>query len=266
LEDLRLNLGNFLLESEWQSDRRPKETNIDPQLYDAYVGQYRATSDVIPHKSTLWPFSHHEDSTASQSSIGIRREGVRLFAQATGPISSPADERLPPVAGELLPESETRFFERLSGRPLTFFRNGQSKVTGLTIDCQGHAFSYDKISDQPPKAPEPVNTPLVIELDPKLLDACVGRYEFAPSAMIPTGMKLTIRREGNKLVGQGFAWEGKILKGDFDIYAGSETNFFDKFMYAQYTFIKNGKGEVMAVIRHRVGQPDCKGKKISGPV
>jgi hypothetical protein len=266
LDDLRPNLGNFLLESEWQSDCRPKETNIDHQLYNSYVGQYRPTSDVIPRKSNFWPFSHHEDATASQSSIGICHGGDRLFAQAIGPISSPADELLPPVAGELLPESETRFFERLSGRPLTFSRNGQGKVTGLTIDCQGKAFSYEKISDQPPKAPEPVHTPLVIELDPKLLDGCVGRYEFAPSAVIPIGMKLTIRREGNKLVGQGFAWEGKILKGDFDICAGSETNFFDKFMYAQYIFIKNGKGEVLAVIRHRVGQPDCKGKKISGPV
>lgn len=169
---------------------------------------------------------------------------------------------MPPVAGELLPESETLFFERLSGRPITFISDHRGKVTGLTLSYQGKSFSYEKISDQPPKAPALPKTPVVIKLDTKLLDACVGQYEFSPNASVPAGMKLTIRRYGDKLVGQGFLAEGKVLKGDFDIYPGSETDFFDRLMYAQYTFVKGRDGQVTAVVWHHVGQPDCQGKKL----
>jgi hypothetical protein len=63
---------------------------------------------------------------------------------------------LPPCAGELLPESEIFFFERLSGMPMTFSRDARGKVTGLTAHYQDNEFSYEKISDQPPKAPEPL--------------------------------------------------------------------------------------------------------------
>ena len=124
-------IGDFLLESEWQSDRRPVETNINSQVYDSYVGQYRPTSGAAPRKFRFWPFSRHEDGTTSQSGIGIRREGDRLFAQATGSNSWPVNVLLPPGTGELLPESETHFFERLSGMPMTFSRDARGKVTAL---------------------------------------------------------------------------------------------------------------------------------------
>ncbi len=262
---VRRDLGYFLLESEWQSERRPTETNINSQVYGSYVGQYRATSDAAPRRFKLWPFSRHEAGTNSQSSIGIRREGDRLFAQATGLSSLPPDELLPPGAGELLPESETCFFERLSGMPVTFSRDDRGQVTGLTLHYLGNVFSYEKISDQPPKAPEPPKRPAAIELDTKLLDACVGHYEFAPNAVFPTGAKLKIWREGDQLVGQ--VWGENTLKGAFDIYPESETNFFDKVYGAQLTFIKNDKGEVRevtAVIHYptRVWLPDSEGKKV----
>lgn len=243
---VRRDLGYYLLKSEWQSDHRPIATNISYQIYDSYVGQYNPKA-----------------AGASPSSIGIRRDGDRLFAQASGAIASPPDELLPEVAGELLPESETVFFERLSGRPVTFLRNGQGKVTGFTIDYQGRMFSYEKISGHPPKAPEPVNRLIAIKLDPKLLDACAGRYKFAPGTVVPNEMELTIRREEDKLVGQGLAWQGMVLKGDFDIYPKSETEFFDEVVSAQYTFVKNRKGEVTAVVRHVAGLPDCEGKRVN---
>jgi CubicO group peptidase (beta-lactamase class C family) len=254
-------IGRFLLESEWQSDRRPTETNISSRVYGSYVGQYRSTSDAAPHKFKLWPFARHEDGTNSQSGIGIRREGDRLFAQAMGTNSWPIDVLLPPVAGELLPESETRFFERLSGMPLTFSRDARGKVTGLTEHYQGKAFSYEKISDQPPKAPEPPHRPVSIKLGIKLLDVCAGHYECPPKAMFPTGMKLTIWREGDHLVGQ--AWGEKVPTGIFDIYPESETNFFPKTIdWLQLTFIRNDKGEVTSVHYHLVWCPDIEGKKL----
>ena len=235
-------LGNFLLESEWQSERRPKETNINRKVYGSYVGQYQRSPD--------------------QPGIGIRREGDRLFAQATDSKAWPVDVLLPPIAAELLPESETRFFERLSGNPVTFSRNFLGKVTGLTMDYQGKAFSYKKISDQPPKAPEPVKPRVAIKLDTKLLDACVGHYEFAPDAVFSAGMKLKIWREGDQLVSQAWCEGENVLPGAFDIYPESETIFFDKLLCAQYIFVKNDKGEVTAVIHHLAGFPDSEGKKL----
>jgi CubicO group peptidase (beta-lactamase class C family) len=259
---VRRDLGYFLLQSEWQSDRRPTVTNLNRSEHGSYVGQYRLRAEAASRRFKLWPFSRRAAVTNSPSGIDIHREGDQLFAQATGSIAAPPDELLPPVAGELLPESETRFFERLSGRPITFICDHRGKVTGLTLSYQGKSFSYEKISDQPLKAPALPKTPIVIKLDAKLLDACVGQYEFAPNASVPAGMKLTIRRDGNKLVGQGFLAEGKVLKGDFDIYPGSATDFFDRLMYAQYTFVKGRDGQVTALVWHHVGQPDCQGKKI----
>jgi CubicO group peptidase (beta-lactamase class C family) len=253
-------LGDFLLEAEWQSDRRPTEIKINDPAYGSYVGQYRSASDAAPRKFRLWPFSRHKDDAASQSGIGIRCEGGRLFAQATGTNSWSVEAFLPPIAGELLPESETRFFERLSGIPMTFSRDALGKVTGLTAHIPGAEFSLAKISDQSPKVPEPPKPRVAIKLDIKLLDACVGHYEFAPDAALPAGAKLTISREGDQLVWQ--AWGENATRGAIDIYPESETNFFIKLNGAQLTFIKNDKGEVTAVIHHLAGLPDNEGKKL----
>ncbi len=257
-------IGNFLLESEWQSDRRPKEAKISSEVYGSYVGQYQRSPDFALRMFMMRQFLHNAPKAAIyipagfylaalvvllwqaasfrkrllilgcavlvsgllalllamvsshvvQSGIGIRREGGRLFAQATGVRLWPVDVLLPPVAGELLPESETRFFERLKGIPMTFSRDVRGKVTCLTVHIPGVEFSLTKISDQPPKAPEPIKPRVAIKLDAKLLDAIVGHYEFAPNAVWPpSGMKLKIWREGDLLVGQ--AWGKDVRRWRF---------------------------------------------------
>jgi CubicO group peptidase (beta-lactamase class C family) len=236
-------IGRILLESQWQSDRRPKETKIGSRVYDSYVGQYHSS----PH-------------TASDPCIGIRREGNQLFVQVTGLKSVSADIFLPPKTGELLPESETRFFERLSGNPVIFSRDAQGKATGLIVQYNGKTFSYDKISDQPPEAPEPRKLHTAIKLDTKLLDAVVGDYEFAHGAGLPAGMKLSIWQDGNQLTGQ--VWGENALKGAFDIYPESETKFFVKLDGSELIFFKNDRGEITSVIRHTESRSDAKGKKL----
>jgi hypothetical protein len=193
--------------------------------------------------------------------IGIRREGDRIFVQYDIRLSPVTAKFLPHITGELLPESETRFFERMTGMPITFSRDDRGKVTRLTVRFLGNASAYEKISDEPPKAPEPVKPRVAIKLDPKLLDAIVGHYEHPPQAVWPTaGIKVTIWREGDRLFGQA---QGKdVLQGAFEIYPESETNFFLKVNGAQLTFIKNDKGEVTTVIHHAAGYPDSVGKKL----
>jgi D-alanyl-D-alanine-carboxypeptidase/D-alanyl-D-alanine-endopeptidase len=236
------SLGALLLECEWQSDKRPKETKISSNICDSYVGQYQRS----PH-------------SASAPGIGIRREGDSIFALATGPRSWPMRALLPTITGELLPESETRLFGRLSGMRITISRDDAGKVTSLTLQFGGETFSYEKISDQPPQIPEPPKQPVAIKLDTKFLDACVGHYEFATNAALAEGMKLTLRRQGDHLVSQ--AWAGNDTDGPVDVYPESETKFFDKFGN-QWTFMKNGKGEVTAVILHGAAFSDYEGKKL----
>jgi hypothetical protein len=101
----------------------------------------------------------------------------------------------------------------------------------------------------------------VIKLDARLLDACIGEYEFAPDGVFFTGMKLTIRRNGDHLVGRALG--RNALPGPLDIYPESETNFLVKINATQLTFIKNDKGEVTAVIHHMAGLPDSEGKKLN---
>jgi CubicO group peptidase (beta-lactamase class C family) len=321
-----MTIGMLLLESEWQSDRHPKEAKISSQVYDSYVGQYQLSPDFAlgmlimrqcllnaPKAAIYIPAGFclavlvillwrarsfrkrclilggavlvsgllvalivlvlsHMVCAVLHPGIGIRREGDRIFAQYNIRLRLPpvTAKFLPPYAPnaaelsshitcELLPESETRFFERMSGAPMTFSRDAQGKVTCLTAHFLGNAFSYDKISDQPP-APEPPKPRVAIKLDTKLLDAVVGDYKFSHSAGLPAGMKLTIWREGDQLVAQ--SWGKDVLQGAFDIYPESETNFFIKIDGAQLTFIKNDKGEVTAVIHHQAGYPDSEGKKL----
>lgn len=157
----------------------------------------------------------------------------------------------------MLPQSENRFFERLSGTRISFSRNFWGRVTSFTAHCQGNVLFYRRISDQPPKAPEPLRRPVAVKLATKLLDACVGHYEFPPDAGLPGGLKVTIAREGDQLVWR----EGPA---GVNLYPESETNFFDRIGGVQLTFLKNDQGEVTAVIARDDIPREHKGTKVSG--
>lgn len=247
------NIGRFLLTGcQWQSDCRPQETNIPGQLYDSYVGRYQLASTVRSFK--FWPFSDQHGDTALRPGIGVRYADQRLFIQAITSGPSPTNEYLPPLPLELLPQAKDHLFERLSSMPVTFCRDASGKVTGLTMDYEGKAFSYEKISDQSPKAPVLFKRPVIVELNPKQLDACVGHYEQAPGSRFPAGVKATIWREGKQMF-----WEESgtgACESIFKIFPESETNFFDKVICEQLTFIKDDKGEVTALTFRAINGPD----------
>ena len=75
---------------------------------------------------------------------------------------------------------------------------------------------------------------------------------------------MTIGRNGDHLVWQAFG--RRISQRALDLYPESETNFFHNGSRGQvtFTFIKNDKGEAMAIIHHLagLGLPDSEGKKL----
>jgi hypothetical protein len=72
-------------------------------------------------------------------------------------------------------------------------------------------------------------------------------------------MKLTLWRQGDQLVSQ--AWVEDDTDGPVDVYPESESKFFDNFGN-QWTFVKNDKGEVTAVILHGAAFSYYEGKKL----
>lgn len=302
-------IGRLLLESEWPTDRRPKEEATDSQDYDSYVGQYQLTPNfslgmltlrlilqTTPKAVTytltscclaelfilLWRAGSvrkrwiilagagvaggllpvllalalsHVVCSLFQPVVGVRREAARLFTQvAASPIYV---KSLSPIPLEILRESKTRFFNRLTGLPLTFYRDDEGRVNRLTEQVSGAVLAFVKISDQSPEISKPH---AYIKLDPKLLDACAGQYVFAPNNMFPTGVTLTIRREGSQLVGQGS--DNYSNWGVLDIYPESETVFFGKRFGAKWMFIKDANGEAVSVIVRVTGLPSIEGIKL----
>jgi CubicO group peptidase (beta-lactamase class C family) len=337
----RRQLGTLLLESEWQSDRRPQPAKISSQLCDSYAGQYQRSPSYAlgmfalrhhvfdaPRTATVLPagvclvglavwlwgaksprkrrrilswvvvaaalsapllplVSSRIFCACLHPGIGIRCEGERLFAEPIGsnlcPIEDwpsaqawrqnvhPIDVLFPPVPVEVLPESETRCFERLSGVPMTFSRDARGKVTGLALYYRGESIRYEKISDAPAKAPEPLKPPVIVKLDTNRLDACVGRYEVAAGTVFPVGMKLTVWREGEQLLAQARGAGQNFVPGAFPLFPESETNFLEKLTGAQLRFIKSEQGQVTALTHHPTGAtlewfPDWEAKKVSGLV
>jgi len=89
---------------------------------------------------------------------------------------------------------------------------------------------------------------VAIKIDPKILDAYVGQYEF------PTAFIITITKEGDSLMAQATG------QPKFELFPESDIKFFYKVMDAQVSFVKDDKGAVTHLILHQGG--DHKAKKI----
>jgi D-alanyl-D-alanine carboxypeptidase len=91
----------------------PKIVKVDPGVLDKYVGQYQ------------------------ESSVGlttVRRDGDRLFAQTEGD---------PEV--ELFPTSDETFIVRAFDAEISFVKDSQGKITGLTLHFGDQNFNLRKI-------------------------------------------------------------------------------------------------------------------------
>jgi D-alanyl-D-alanine-carboxypeptidase/D-alanyl-D-alanine-endopeptidase len=96
----------------------------------------------------------------------------------------------------------------------------------------------------------PPNSPLLqppadhteIPLNSEILDIYVGRYQFAPNAI------MTVTRKGNQLYVQ------LTGQGPLEIYPESKTDFFARVVDAQIHFKTDSKGRANELILHQLGR------------
>ncbi len=113
------DLGFHLLDSLYRLVVPPAlrtAVEVDPAIYDAYVGRYRLTEDLV---------------------FAVTRQGARLFVQLTG------QPRF-----EVFPESETKFFLRVVDAQITFGRADDGSVDHLVLHQGGVDQRAARIADK----------------------------------------------------------------------------------------------------------------------
>lgn len=85
---------------------------------------------------------------------------------------------------------------------------------------------------------------VIVKVDPRIYDSYVGEYEIAP------GFILFVTREGDKLFSRAMPIPtppSATGQPKSEMFPESETTFFVKDADAQFTFVKNDKGQVVQV-------------------
>ncbi len=104
MPEISKGLRAILFGEEYEMPRVRKAASIDPAIYDAYVGRYEVTPEVI---------------------LAVTREKDRLFIQAD-------QQKL-----GLYPESPSKFFMKMVEGEVTFVKDDQGAVTQLVIRQSG---------------------------------------------------------------------------------------------------------------------------------
>lgn len=96
-----------------EASQQPTIINLDPKLYDAYVGQY----EIAPNQL-----------------VTITREGNKLFGEMTGQTKV-----------ELFPTSQTRFIIKVADAEINFIKDTQEQITHLILRLNGKEMRAQKI-------------------------------------------------------------------------------------------------------------------------
>lgn len=132
-------------------------------------------------------------------------------------------------------------FDKKKGLGVVVLSNSANSIDDIGLHLLESKYPLSEF--EPPKQRQ------AIQLDPKVLEAYVGRYELAPSFVI------TITREDNKLYAQATG------QPRIELFAETQTQFFITVVDAQITFVKDEKGQVSELILHQNGQ-NVSGRKI----
>jgi serine-type D-Ala-D-Ala carboxypeptidase/endopeptidase len=146
------DIGRHLLDPEVplmkpRSER--KEINIDPKIFDGYVGNYQLAPNVM---------------------ISMTRDGDHLYTQLTGQ-----------ARFEIFPESETDFFLKVVDAQVIFVTNSQGKATEIILHQNGIDQHAKRVEGAPPGTPGQHKE---VAVDPKVFDGYVGTYQLAPAFAI----------------------------------------------------------------------------------
>ena len=110
--------------------------------------------------------------------------------------------------------------------------------------------------------PEPPKQRTEIQIDPKLLDNYMGRYQMTPNFI------LEITRDGDRLFAQALVQLPHNRPGDptaapkFELFAEGEKNFFARVTDKQITFETGPEGRATSLILHQPGRPDMPGARL----
>jgi CubicO group peptidase (beta-lactamase class C family) len=99
------DLAAILFGEKYEIPAAKTVVQVDPKIYDAYVGEYQLGPNFI---------------------LAVRRESDRLLTRATGQGDI-----------EIFPESETKFFPKVMEASLTFVKDESGKVTHLILHQNG---------------------------------------------------------------------------------------------------------------------------------
>lgn len=113
VDKISMDLAAILFGEEYEMPIERVAIDMDPRIYDAYVGQYELAPNLV---------------------VAVTKENNRLFAQATGQPKF-----------EIYPESETKFFARVADIQFTFVKNEEGKVTQLIVHQEGKDTAAKKI-------------------------------------------------------------------------------------------------------------------------
>jgi CubicO group peptidase (beta-lactamase class C family) len=99
------DIGLHILNQNFELKTLKKAVNVDPSIYDDYIGEYELAPNFI---------------------LTISREGNKLFAQATGQ-----------DIFEIFPLSETRYFSKVVDAEISFMKDKGGKVNELILHQEG---------------------------------------------------------------------------------------------------------------------------------
>jgi CubicO group peptidase (beta-lactamase class C family) len=153
--------------------------------------------------------------------LTVTREGKQLHAQLTG------QPRF-----EIFAKSADTLFWKVVEAEVQFVKNDAGEVVKAIHKQNGAVIQAPRVAEE-----------TAVQLDPGVLEACVGKYDFGDGTLI-----LTVTREGGRLFAQ--------MKGQprHEIFARSETEFFWKVVAARITFVKDPEGRVIKAVSEQGGQ------------
>jgi CubicO group peptidase (beta-lactamase class C family)/uncharacterized protein YneR len=160
----------------------------------------------------------------------VRLEDGQLTAQVSG------EGKAPMFAG-----SETKYFFRAADAEIEFCRDDKGTVTSLLLREGWRETRALRISDSVVERKE-------IALSPEILARYAGTYELRP------GFDVAITLEGGQLFSQA------TRQDKMQLFAESETTFFQKTIDAEVEFSTDGKGVVTSLVVH-LGAVDMKAQR-----